>query len=72
MRDPDKPLSRALRFSDGIHAAGIARPPVKDQRDIDVHDIAVAQLFRIRETMADKVIDRCAAGVFVRNWGHLI
>jgi len=63
MRDVDQPLRLAARRTSRVHPARVAVPAIDNERDIDVEDVAIAQAFRPRDTMADDVVDRDARGM---------
>ena len=43
-----------------IHAAGIAMPAIDDDGDVDIDDVAIDQLLRPRNAVADHMVDRGA------------
>jgi hypothetical protein len=57
-----QPLGGALDLADRIHAARIAMPSVQHIGHVDIDDIAFAQRLRIRNAVADDVVDRGADG----------
>jgi hypothetical protein len=67
-------------FADPEHSAGIAEPAIENDRDVDIHDIALDQFARAGNAMTDDVvyrradrlrktlvIQRCGNGVVVEN-----
>src|SRR5689334_11287410 len=58
--DFDQALGLDGWHADIEHAAGVAVPAILDDRDVDVDDIAVLELFFARHAVADDMIDRSA------------
>ncbi len=61
--DLDELLRLQRHIANKEHAAGIAMPAIDNHRHIDVDDIAVLQLSRRRNAVADDVIDADAQAV---------
>ncbi len=57
-------LIQALGFDGNIpgfvHTARVAEPAIENNCHVDIHDIAVHQFFRTRNTMTDNMVDRGA------------
>ena len=55
-----QPLGQDSRFADEEHAAGVTKPAVLDDGDVDIDDVAVLQFLVGWNTVADDMIERSA------------
>src|SRR5690554_569841 len=62
VRDFGKTPGKYRWLTDVVHAAGVAKPAILDDRNVDIHDVAVFQDFLAGNAMADHMIDRRADG----------
>src|SRR5262249_62349306 len=58
--DLDQAFGAAWDRAHGVHPTGIAVPPVEDEGDVDVDDVALLERLLARNAWADHVIARLA------------
>src|SRR5471032_1325744 len=58
----DQPPRLRARLADKVHAAGVAKPAVFDDGDVDIHDVAILKHPARRDAVADHFVDRSTHG----------